>query len=353
LDSAEAVRSFLSNNSHGCMVCFSAHWCGPCKASKPALEQLAAQQTSDKMAIAYESDLGDALHQTYAVRAFPTYILFVHGQEQQRVEGANLAKVEEMLKQIPSVPLTGGETLGGTGAAALSPAEARAARLAKLGASADAADAQVAAATAMETDEAPKEAEAAQKTTEASAPSPAKTDPDGDTEMKEASSANASAADIAATLDPASLQTLTEDMGFSLLRAQKGLIYGTGGTVEGAVEWLTLHQDDDDIDTAPITQENIGAQSYKCNDCGKILSNMANLELHANKTGHSDFEESTERVKPLTEEEKQAKIAEIKVCERLCVWWMDVCDTVSHLIASFFLLYFLPSFDTYQFCSNC
>lgn len=54
------------------------------------------------------------------------------------------------------------------------------------------------------------------------------------------------------------------------------------------------------------------AQSYKCNECSKILSNMANLELHANKTGHSDFEESTQAVKLLTEEEKAQKIAEIK-----------------------------------------
>jgi len=39
---------------------------------------------------------------------------------------------------------------------------------------------------------------------------------------------------------------------------------------------------------------------------------MANLELHANKTGHSDFSESTEAVKPLTEEEKMKKMEEIK-----------------------------------------
>ena len=39
---------------------------------------------------------------------------------------------------------------------------------------------------------------------------------------------------------------------------------------------------------------------------------MANLELHANKTGHSDFEESTELKRPLTAEEKEAKIQEIK-----------------------------------------
>jgi hypothetical protein len=41
---------------------------------------------------------------------------------------------------------------------------------------------------------------------------------------------------------------------------------------------------------------------------------MANLELHANKkTGHSNFEELTEAVKPcLTEEESMAKILVIK-----------------------------------------
>jgi hypothetical protein len=39
---------------------------------------------------------------------------------------------------------------------------------------------------------------------------------------------------------------------------------------------------------------------------------VANLELHANKTGHSDFEESTEAVKPLTAEEKAKKLEEIK-----------------------------------------
>ena len=112
------------------------------------------------------------------------------------------------------------------------------------------------------------------------------------------------------------VETLTTSMGFSEIRAQKGLLNGNG-TVEGAVEWLMNHQDDADIDDPieKVPKSAAGgavAQSYKCNECGKILSNMANLELHANKTGHSDFEESTEFKKPLTEEEKQAKILEIK-----------------------------------------
>lgn len=39
---------------------------------------------------------------------------------------------------------------------------------------------------------------------------------------------------------------------------------------------------------------------------------MANLELHAARTGYSNFEECTEEVKPLTPEEKAAKIVELK-----------------------------------------
>ena len=54
------------------------------------------------------------------------------------------------------------------------------------------------------------------------------------------------------------------------------------------------------------------AKSFKCNQCNKVISSVANLELHANRTGHSDFEESTFEVKPLTESEKQVKILEIK-----------------------------------------
>ena len=310
LGSADAVRDFISQNSGGCIVTFSAHWCGPCKASKPALEQLAVSSDPKKIAIVYESDIGDAIH-SYGVRAFPTYILFVGSQEKRRVEGANLAKVQEMLAEISALPLTGGETLGGGAGGAsglLSPAEARAARLARLGASPAAAEPAVVDSGAKEEEEQANKEETAKPSE-----SPAKTDKDGDTEMKEEEEAEAKPEDPVAKLDPASIQTLTESMGFSLIRAQKGLLYGVGGTVEGAVEWLMQHQDDDDIDE-PIKPETMKAQSYKCNDCGRILSSMANLELHANKTGHSDFEESTEQVKPLTEEEKAAKIAEIKVC---------------------------------------
>jgi len=277
-----------------CLITFSAHWCGPCKASKPALESMAGTAPIP-FAITYEDDLGEYL-QTFNVRAFPTYVVFVSGKEVERVEGVNMSGVQEMVEKHASssgsgsgsgMPDSSGSTLGG-GGAALSPAEERALRLARFGGAPEPAKPAAAA-------EAPAEVV------------PMDTTQGEDAEMTDVVKPKHPTED----LDPAAMATLTEQMGFSLLRAQKGLLYAPLKTVESAVEWLMVHQDDDDIDF-PIPDKIEQAQSYKCNECGKVLSNMANLEMHANKTGHSDFEESTLLVQPLTEEEKVAKIAEIK-----------------------------------------
>jgi thiol-disulfide isomerase/thioredoxin len=301
LESADAVQSFLQTNKNA-LVCFSATWCGPCTRSKPELEAMASQYQQDvtmdvAFGIAYEHNLGEAIH-NYQVRAFPTYILFQNQQPVNRVEGANLPAIREMIQQAGCQALTGGETLGG-GATPLSPEQARLQRLARLGAAAQppaAAPETPAPASAPETAEETKDVEMK----------------DAEEETEKEEDAPAAPVDPTANLDKEALMNLTESMGFPLIRAQKGLLYGNGGTLDGAIEWIMQHQDDQDIDEPIPAEPPQKAQSYKCNDCGKILSNMANLELHANKTGHSDFQESTEAVKPLTAEEKAAKIAEIK-----------------------------------------
>jgi UBX domain-containing protein 1/4 len=376
LGSSKELVDLLRGNKNVC-VTFSAHWCGPCKRSKPQLEQLAAQMCNNnnnsnvdlKMAIIYESDLGNDIR-TYNVRAFPTYIFFVHGQERQRVEGANLALVQSMLEAQDlsngSFGNTPGATLGGSTAAAMTPEQARAQRLVKLdkatttptkvsSSSSTAKEAptpmeedskKAAAATAappvahptpsvkkepaldaptpMEVDKKADSVPSSSKTAEQpSKKEEATTESSDKMDVEEPASAAEAAVctpiemvDPTLDLNPEHLTTLTESMGFSLLRAQKGLLHGAGNTVEGAVEWLLQHQDDDDIDDAiplqPKKGSEVVAQSYKCNTCGKILSNMANLELHANKTGHADFEESTQHITPLTAEERAEKLANLK-----------------------------------------
>ncbi|KAK7062536.1 hypothetical protein VNI00_000024 [Paramarasmius palmivorus] len=75
--------------------------------------------------------------------------------------------------------------------------------------------------------------------------------------------------------------------------------------------------DDDDEETALLkaqmgAAEGVEAKSIKCSQCGKIFKNTALANFHAEKSGHDQFEESTEEIKPLTEEEKQERLAELR-----------------------------------------
>lgn len=297
LETPSALTTFLSSNPNA-LICFSATWCGPCTRSKPDLIAMAQTYEQDvskdvKFGIVYEHKIGQECVQNYGVRAFPTYLLFVKNGSEEfgKVEGANMAKIRGMVDQAGCAKDFGvGNSLGGAGISA-NKEDARALRLQRLSGATG------------------------------SSESGAANQPD--TEMKDAkeeeqveSAETKEAKDPTENLDKDAIEQLTTGMGFSLLRAQKGLLYGVGNNLEGAIEWIMNHQDDADIDD-PIPNDSSAsegkvAKSYRCRTTGKILSSMANLELYANRTGYSDFEECTEEVQPLTPEEKAAKIEEIK-----------------------------------------
>ena len=266
----------------------------------------------------YEEDLGDDL-QKEGVQAFPTYVLYQeHGRmEGGRIKGVDLQGVEDMVlqcgKRDPFENVSVGQALGGGGGGGeVSVEEARKLRLARFG------GAQMVVEKEKE-EELKKEEVVDVDMAAVASVSEEKSDEVEKVEDVDMADADVSCKEVEMVdptleLDSALVDQLTESMGFSQLRAQKGLL-NSNGSVEGAVEWLLAHQDDADIDDPieKVPKSSTGvAQSYKCNQCGKILSNMANLELHANKTGHSDFEESTESIKPLTAEEKAEKVKKIK-----------------------------------------
>ena len=76
---------------------------------------------------------------------------------------------------------------------------------------------------------------------------------------------------------------------------------------------VTPTNDDDDANAEPpALKPGEEARSLMCNECGKKFRSQAQAEFHASKTQHVDFAESTEEVAPLTEEEKKARLEELR-----------------------------------------
>ncbi|XP_063699621.1 UBX domain-containing protein 1-B [Culicoides brevitarsis] len=120
------------------------------------------------------------------------------------------------------------------------------------------------------------------------------------------------------------------DMGFPKDRAEYALKVTNNQGMEAAMEWLLAHADEEIpketaetpasvvADEAPKAGESSSsappaeAKSIKCNECNKLFRTQLEVEFHASKSGHSDFSESTEEKKPLTEEEKKEQMAKLE-----------------------------------------
>merc|ERR1712183_389226 len=227
---------------------------------------------------------------------------YVGGTEAERCVGGNLGQLEAMVKgHCTWGNMEGGNSLGGTPSTA-STGDVRALRLGRLGAAAP----EEKTPTQMETETTTKmESETVTKTG-------LETNPDT------ASQKDAEKPDVVMTEGEECPPGVDSEMLVVLLsmdiprnRAIRSLLGSSAKTVEGAIDWIANHRDDEDIDD-PVEAETKVARSFRCNTTGKILSSIANLELYANRTGYTDFSESTEAVKELTPEEKAEKLTAIK-----------------------------------------
>ncbi|KAM3722078.1 UBX domain-containing protein [Dirofilaria immitis] len=128
-----------------------------------------------------------------------------------------------------------------------------------------------------------------------------------------------------------------EEMGFPHDVAEKALREtGETGLIE-AVEWIAAHQKDSDTNTPkpaqletpeeessivefadeeepskPSSTEAPQSMSFRCDVCGKQLADDQAVMFHAARTKHEAFSESTEILKPLTEEERKERLAALQ-----------------------------------------
>ena len=106
-------------------------------------------------------------------------------------------------------------------------------------------------------------------------------------------------------------------MGFDREKSQLAL--KKGGNLPNAIDWLDKNADksieelqEEDKPQEGMPEADATAKSMVCNDCGKKFRGMAQAQWHAEKSGHDDFAESAEELAPLTEEEKTARLEELK-----------------------------------------
>ncbi|KAI8149407.1 ubiquitin-related domain-containing protein [Fennellomyces sp. T-0311] len=122
-------------------------------------------------------------------------------------------------------------------------------------------------------------------------------------------------------------------MGFSRGKVQKAWRATNGAGLQPAMDWLLANPDVSDEPEEPsehmlgettteqpppasedgeINNGEQTAQSLICNECQKLFRDATSAQRHAVRTSHQDFSESTQVIPKLTEEEKKAKLAELK-----------------------------------------
>lgn len=219
------------------------------------------------------------------ISAFPTFHFYVNGQKVDEMKGADSRTLENKVNQHKTSSFGGaGNALGGWDGVGMPPTNARDARLKAFGHIDDArspapAPTAKAAATSTEDmeisdDEVLAQAIAASMTNTSTTLAEQAAQDGEDKAQAEKEFAEWDADMVPVPVDAALLQQLL-DMEFPEVRARKGLVHGH--TLEGAINWIAEHEDDPDIDQPYMVRK------------GDTVAKA-----------------------PLTEQQKQAKIAELQ-----------------------------------------
>ena len=82
------------------VIDFTATWCGPCKMVAPIYEQLSEQFGDRVIFLKVDVDDNSETAMKYSVSAMPTFLFIHKGEVVDRVVGANVAKLQELIQEF-------------------------------------------------------------------------------------------------------------------------------------------------------------------------------------------------------------------------------------------------------------
>lgn len=92
----DALKRLLSAHK-GVVLQFSASWCGPCKAFRPAVETAARSHPEIKF-LSADIDESPELAEEYGVASVPATFFFLDGQRHEQLAGSDAARLNAILK---------------------------------------------------------------------------------------------------------------------------------------------------------------------------------------------------------------------------------------------------------------
>ena len=312
------------------VVDFFAEWCGPCKRIAPAIEGLESKYPNVAF-VKVDVDQQQEVAQQHGVKAMPTFKFFVAGQMVDEMTGADANSLEQKVIQHQNKGATAafsgsGYTLAGAvptdGAA---PANPRDARLQRFGALAPGTgdgrqmiDAPKASSDAGAKSAEDEDAELAKAIALSMSPESAAT-PAGTVFNDSAAAKEKAVADDAADTKEAEKMLAEQDekdyvdgeelvplpvnedilkelleMGFSDTRARKGIHYGS--TLDGAVAWLSEHENDPGIDEAFMVKKSEAIPKKPLTEEEKVEKMAMLKELAARRRAEREAAEKAQAI---------------------------------------------------------
>lgn len=88
----------VTNNQAPAFIDFYATWCGPCKAIAPVFDKL-AEKVPEAAFGRVDVDIANDVAAAHQITAMPTIALFKEGKELERIVGADLQRLVNLIKE--------------------------------------------------------------------------------------------------------------------------------------------------------------------------------------------------------------------------------------------------------------